>query len=242
MRDGGGIGCTLAIVVQARSTGWLRPWCCWRWFSRWRRRRPSRRPAPRCCRPAEKHFGSTYEELSARWWTWALEEPAATNPVLDESGGFCREGQGGRVWFLAGTFFGGEVERTCTIPKRRALFVPLVNCWADNSGAPGTAVPPTDFTEAELRGLIAGCVADAHDLLIDVDGEAVEHFAVPEGTGFSYRIPGDSVHDVLTGSTSAPARSRGDTTRSWPRCRPGSTRSTSTARSATGSPSTSPTT
>jgi hypothetical protein len=71
--------------------------------------------------------GNTYGEWSARWWQWALSIPAATNPVLDETGAHCAEGQSGPVWFLAGSFFGGTFERACTVPPDKALFFPIVN-------------------------------------------------------------------------------------------------------------------
>ena len=90
-------------------------------------------------------FGNTYNEWSARWWQWALSIPVATNPVLDETGANCAEGQSGPVWFLAGSFFGGTFERTCSIPPGKALFLPIVNaafgaavgdCDPTNPGVP----------------------------------------------------------------------------------------------------------
>jgi hypothetical protein len=71
-------------------------------------------------------YGNTYGEWSARWWQWWTSIPAATNPVLDETGANCAEGQSGPVWFLARTF-GGAVTRSCTVPAGRALFFPVMN-------------------------------------------------------------------------------------------------------------------
>ena len=45
----------------------------------------------------------TYADLGSEWWQWALQAPAADNPLLDEDGSNCRVGQQGPVWFLAGT-------------------------------------------------------------------------------------------------------------------------------------------
>jgi hypothetical protein len=90
-------------------------------------------------------YGNSYGEWSARWWQWALSIPVATNPVLDETGANCAEGQSGPVWFLAGSFFGGTFERTCSIPPGKALFLPIVNaafgaavgdCDPTNPGVP----------------------------------------------------------------------------------------------------------
>ena len=63
---------------------------------------------------------------AAAWWHWALETPAATNPVLDTTGARCGVNQAGPIFFLAGTF-GGDAERTCTISSSKTLFFPIVN-------------------------------------------------------------------------------------------------------------------
>jgi hypothetical protein len=73
-----------------------------------------------------------YREAQEQWLDWALGQPHSTaSPIADETGEFCDEGQHGKVWNLAGSF-GGPVERTCTIPKRKYLFFPLVNRWVIN--------------------------------------------------------------------------------------------------------------
>lgn len=65
-------------------------------------------------------------ELTAKWWKWALETPAATNPLIDQTGVDCAVGQSGNVWFLAGSF-GSTVTRSCTIPASKVLFIPVIN-------------------------------------------------------------------------------------------------------------------
>jgi hypothetical protein len=75
---------------------------------------------------AVNHYGSTYSELSARWWQWLLSIPAAVNPNLDPTGANCALEQHDDVWFLAGGF-GGTIERSCTIPAGKPIFFPLVN-------------------------------------------------------------------------------------------------------------------
>lgn len=71
--------------------------------------------------------GAEYGEWSARWWQWALSIPWGKNPVADTTGEHCAEGQVGNVWFLAGSFGSDPVERTCTVPKGKPLFFPLIN-------------------------------------------------------------------------------------------------------------------
>ena len=80
--------------------------------------------------PGLKVFGKTYSEWAEAWTDWAYSYPFATSPILDEDGSYCAQGQKGKVWFLAGSFF-NEVpypyERHCTIPPGKALFFPIVN-------------------------------------------------------------------------------------------------------------------
>src|SRR4030081_3634226 len=71
----------------------------------------------------------TYGQWSARWSQWALAIPKGTNPLLDTTGAKCAVGQGGPVWFLAGTFGSGSVSRSCTVPAGKALFFPVVNAF-----------------------------------------------------------------------------------------------------------------
>ncbi len=70
-----------------------------------------------------------YEEAVEGWTTWVLEIPHSTSsPISDPDGSRCATDQSGAVWNLAGTF-GGDVTRTCTVPRGKYLFFPLVNRW-----------------------------------------------------------------------------------------------------------------
>lgn len=87
---------------------------------------------------------SVYATLSAQWWQWILGIPGDTNPGFDDgsdmSGQACAVHQSGPVWFLAGTFVGGPVERRCTVPAGKALFFPLINqTWIFDPGEVRTA-------------------------------------------------------------------------------------------------------
>lgn len=71
-----------------------------------------------------------YSTLAARWWTWALTQPASTSPLLDTTGAHCANQQSGNTWFLVGLFnTGGTVTRNCTIPTHTAVFFPLANAF-----------------------------------------------------------------------------------------------------------------
>ena len=99
-------------------------------------------------------FGATYGQWAAQWWKWAFAGPDGQNAVQDETGDLCDLNQPkGKVWFLAGSFGVADVTRTCTIPKNRALFYPLVNSvWID---CPGTAdeTTPDDVVRSILARL-----------------------------------------------------------------------------------------
>src|SRR5262245_29262748 len=71
--------------------------------------------------------GKTQEEWSREWWQWAGSFKWNASPVADQTGALCANGQRGEVWFLAGTYDTGRTIRTCTVPRGKHLFFPLVN-------------------------------------------------------------------------------------------------------------------
>lgn len=77
--------------------------------------------------PAAKVAGATSAEWSTKWWQWAMSTPPGTRPYEDATGSQCAEGQQGSVWFLAGTHGDSVVNRTCTIPKGKYIFFPVIN-------------------------------------------------------------------------------------------------------------------
>lgn len=98
-----------------------------------------------------KVYGKTIGNWGQVWWQWALNFPAATNPILQNGAVDCSVGQSGKVWFLAGNF-GGTSERSCTVKKGRALFVPLLN---------GLVWMPEDCTtELACRELVSELLID----------------------------------------------------------------------------------
>lgn len=83
--------------------------------------------------PNARPYGHTYEEWSAKYWQWGLGLPVEGHPFLDTPDFDVTEGQTGDVWFLASVF--GTVERTCTIPADKALFVSMLNSeWSSLEG------------------------------------------------------------------------------------------------------------
>lgn len=71
-------------------------------------------------------YGASMVTWSERIWKWIYRQPAASNPTLDQTGASCDVDQSGPVWFLASIIPGASVfhgERTCTIPRHKALLV-----------------------------------------------------------------------------------------------------------------------
>jgi hypothetical protein len=113
--------------------------------------------------PDSKPFNKTYSEWSAEWWQFVLSIPAADNPLLDNTGDLCAVGQHGPVWFLAGAF-GGTVERACTMPEGKAIFIPVLNLVDINT---------TSQTADELRAEIDPCLDAVTTVSAELDGQPV---------------------------------------------------------------------
>jgi hypothetical protein len=83
--------------------------------------------------------------LTEAWWTWALKDPS---PMVGEyEGGQQCEGEFiDGVFFLAGTFEGGDAKRTCTVPADTALFFPVITafCTVDEPTYPQCATGLVD--------------------------------------------------------------------------------------------------
>lgn len=126
-------------------------------------------------------YGSGYGELSARWWQWLLSIPASVNPLFDNTGQHCAQGQYDDVWFLAGSFFGSPpVTRACTIPAGKPVFFPLINT---------VVFKPFGYeTLLDLRRAAADIVDTVSTLRATIDGVAIGNL-----TSFRVRSPSFTV-------------------------------------------------
>lgn len=152
---------------------------------------------PRVFSPNAHPYGQTYGEWAADWWTWALSQPAATNPVLDPTGANCAVGQQGKVWFLAGTF-GGSATRACTVPKGKALLVPVLN----NPYFAFANDPAEERTEEFVRGKVSFFKDAVTDVSATIDGVSVanvkkRYFA--ESPLFRVVLPADNLFGLDAG-------------------------------------------
>jgi hypothetical protein len=147
--------------------------------------------------PPQSHpYGHTYGEWSNAWWQWVLSIPTSVNPLLDQTGADCSEGQSGKVWFLAGTTGGGPVTRNCIIPVGKALFFPVVNFVNSNLECPPT--PPDTLTVKQLHEQLDADIASVTTLEADVDGVTIQHIkqryrAKTDNSWFSVTFPSDNI-------------------------------------------------
>lgn len=156
-----------------------------------------------------KVAGNTYGELAAKWSQWAFDTEFAQFGDGDVD---CYEGQRGAVWFLAGSFAGVPVERTClaSIPAGKRLFFPLVNFIFYN---PDASCPEADgnCTVAEKRENANGFFSDqipgnlggaletyACQLSATVDGVPVQIMGYPIVRTQSPEYPLEQVNDLQT--------------------------------------------
>ena len=160
-----------------------------------------------------KVFGATYGEWAAEWWRWALAGPVGANAVEDLTGEFCDVDQpAGKVWFLAGSFGVPDVVRSCTIPKNRALFYPLVNSfWIDCPGTPDETTPDAVVRELLATQTVAGDLAC--QLRSTLDGVAISSLQIltvrTQSPNFTINLPANNflegkgfcVPDVPPGET-----------------------------------------
>src|SRR5438874_1039571 len=149
--------------------------------------------------PPQAHpYGHSYGEWAAAWWQWALTQPAATNPVLDQTGANCSVGQEGKVWFLAGSFGSEPVNRTCTVPAGTALLIPVLNyvycAFATD--------PPEQRTEEFVRSQVSFVPDLATGLTASVDGVSVTDIHgryFEESSLFSVVLPEDNIFGLPEG-------------------------------------------
>jgi hypothetical protein len=70
--------------------------------------------------------GLSYAGWTAKWWQWVLSIPLENNPLKDDMNRYYDLNQSGPVWFLAGAEQ-GRVHRKCTIPRNKAILIPILN-------------------------------------------------------------------------------------------------------------------
>ncbi|MBA2534116.1 MAG: hypothetical protein H0V21_03830 [Rubrobacter sp.] len=117
--------------------------------------------------------------LAADWWQWALAEPVSDNPLVggdpnyseDQCDGQPLSEVPGKKWFLAGSFDGSTVERTCTMPVGTQLFFPVGNVIYVNTDPTDTEQLARDY----VNGFIDSMLADPEfEIRVTVDGKQIK--------------------------------------------------------------------
>lgn len=161
-------------------------------------------PNPGIHPPNSEPYGSSYGEWSAKWWQWLLPIPAANNPVLDNTGVNCAQGQTGHVWFLPGTFVGSAV-RTCTIPNGISIMFPILNTSFGAGVGDCLTPPPGNPGPCDVQALRAGAAAQMDNprlLEVTLDGVSLRDLATYRATSpiFSYILTTtDNLYNVAFG-------------------------------------------
>jgi hypothetical protein len=145
-----------------------------------------------------KPYNLTYSEWTAKWWQWAFSTPKQVNPVLDEDGKNCAQGQSGPVWFLAGTF-GGSVVRECTIPAEKSIMFPILNSECSYAEFPNLK------TESELRDCAKTFQDQVTQIEATIDGvglQGLEKYRV-QSPLFNLTLPENNALGIQVLSTQA---------------------------------------
>jgi hypothetical protein len=126
--------------------------------------------------PDARPYGTSMERWGELAWKWIYRQPAASNPLLDQTGASCDVDQQGPVWFLPSIIPGGPQfagERSCTLPHHVALLVQVssyLNDYPcpDPSFAPAPGQSLYDF----LIGPATAFIDTVFSLEVSIDGVA----------------------------------------------------------------------
>lgn len=127
--------------------------------------------APNVLPPGSNAYGMGYDELATAWTEWVTAIPNDSSPLFDTDGSLGAVGQGGKVWFLAGTL-GDTATRTISVPAGKALFFPVVNYFWVNTPELGDN-PWSAEQEAYARSVLAYYLDTAQNLVLQVDGKTI---------------------------------------------------------------------
>jgi hypothetical protein len=138
-------------------------------------------------------------EWTANFWKWVISIPQQNNPNNDTTGEKCAVNQNDPdVWYLAPTF-GGDAERTCTIPKQKAILFPLL------VGECNYLENPELKTESQLRACAIQGNNPSRSMEVIIDGtklKNLENYRV-QSQWFDLTFPENNVMSVKPGNAKA---------------------------------------
>jgi hypothetical protein len=147
--------------------------------------------------------GISQLELSQQWWQWVLSIPAATNPLIDNTGAFARTNNNGPIFFVAGTL-GGFLGRTFDVPVGKPIFFPVLNAIdvEFEVSPPDTNCFVTADPLACGLAFISPGLNAATDLHATLDGQDLLTFPNSRQTSksfFDLNLPPDDLFGVSAG-------------------------------------------
>jgi len=147
--------------------------------------------------PELKPFGASYGNWTVRWWRWFAGISASRHPGLDETGENASVDQfEHNVWFLAGTFGGKTVERTCRVPAERCILFPVINYEMN------ALEDPKLRTRLDIERSVLKDQDDIINLEAIVDGQRIPIYRVrSDPTFFSITVPQDNAVELPWGGT-----------------------------------------
>lgn len=114
--------------------------------------------------------GETIAQWSQDWWTWALQTPFATSPMLDTTGANASVGNTGAMFFIAGSF-GGDVTREFEVPADKPLLVPVLNALALQYT--GRGPDPSTGGQGAANQYQVGWRESVTDIFLKIDGQSI---------------------------------------------------------------------
>jgi hypothetical protein len=142
------------------------------------------------------------------WWQWALEIPAANNPLTDTTGADAGVNNSGPVFFLAAFISvngsGGPdmdtVSRTITVPEGKPVFFPVINSFfvpINGNGTANTSPCPSPLTLT--CAINAASFTEFENMAVQLDGTTlldnsqIETYRQMSTSYFSFDLPGTTV-------------------------------------------------
>ena len=146
-------------------------------------------------------YGKSYGEWTAIWWRWLV--PITENNPLNDDGQNCGQNQTGPVWFLVGTPGGdpGYI-RDCTIPKGKAILIPIVSSACDSLTFPKWASDLATCAKSdnnEVKTLVAS--VDGKELInVYQNQTALEKYRVTSKTTPITNPQGEKIWGLTPGN------------------------------------------
>ena len=110
--------------------------------------------------PDSKPYNLTFAEHAKNYWKWALKIPASDNPVNDQTGEKCAEGQSNTnssVFYLSFNN-GGKSERTCKVPAGKGLLIPVMQVVITDKDIPGASIEELARSAKKIEIVLIVCI------------------------------------------------------------------------------------